>query len=434
MNLIPDLLVPLTTSTLLFVSILGAQAPEKTSRQPADPVVAALLAKVAVNTGLTAGSKAAGLAIEGTYSVTLENTRDPVAKGSYRELFSGTDLARSTMEMGEFGAMERGIHKDTVWEVDPSMGAKVHRGVNAAATRRYFALLRCEDPRNTYQEFAKTGTQVIEGRELTVLSMTAAEGKPDKWYVDADGTVARVDIALPSPESADATFGISDAMDTVITFADWQKVDGGRFPMRSVLRMGTAQVSFVRSKITVEAAIDPAKFTPPAAVAKVKNQPTGPAFAADGAPTYQIVEREAQPVASIRVKVKPADISAQLAIMLPEVWARIRAAGAKEAGPPFSRYHSVSDTEIDLEAGIPVRKPFEEKGRVKNSELPGGKAVTCLHIGPYEKLADAHAGLSAHVIEKKLKARGGVWEVYWTDPGMVPDQSKWRTQLFAPIE
>jgi effector-binding domain-containing protein len=314
------------------------------------------------------------------------------------------------------------------------MGARVHRGVNAAAMRRYFALLRCEDPRNTYREFAKTGLQVIDGRELTVLRMTAAEGKPDVWYVDTDGTVLRIDIALPTPESADATFGIPDLMDAEITLADWQKVDGGRFPMRHMLRMGPAQVSSVRSKITVDAAIDPAKFTPPDAVAKVVNEPTGPAFTPEGAPTYQIVDRAALPVASIRVKIKPADISAQLAIMLPEVWARIRATGAKEAGPPFSRYHSISDTEIDIEAGIPVKKPFEEKGRVKNSELPAGKAVTCWHIGPYEKLTVAHEGLRAHLAAEKLKARGGVWEVYWTDPGMVPDQSKWRTQLFAPIE
>lgn len=434
MNLIPDFLVPLTTSTLLFVSVLGAQAPATTSRKPTDPAVEALLAKVAANMGPPAGSKAAGIAIEGTYSVTFKDAPEPVAKGACHELFAGANLARSTMEMGEFGAMERGIHKDTAWEVDPSMGAKVHRGVNAAATRRYFALLRGEDPRNTYQEFARTGTQVIEGRELTVLSMTAAEGKPDKWYVDADGTVARVDIALPTPESADATFGIPDLMDAELTFADWQKVDGGRFPMRRTLRMGPAQVSFVRNKITVGSEIDAAKFTPPAAVAKVVNQPTGPAFTPDGAPTYQIEDRKAQSVASIRVKIKPADISAQLAILIPEVWARTKAAGAEEAGPPFSRYHSVSDTEIDLEAGIPVKKPFEEKGRVKNSELPAGKVVTCWHIGPYEKLTGAHAGLQAHLAEKSLKTRGGVWEVYWTDPGMVPDKSKWRTQLFAPIQ
>ena len=40
----------------------------------------------------------------------------------------------------------------------------------------------------------------------------------------------------------------------------------------------------------------------------------------------------------------------------------------------------------------------------------------------------------SHLTEQKLKARGGVFEVFWTDPGMVPDPAKWRTQIFAPIE
>ncbi|HEU4417873.1 MAG TPA: hypothetical protein VFT55_02985, partial [Planctomycetota bacterium] len=150
MNLIPDFLVPLTTSALLFVSVIGAQAPAKTPRKPADPAVEALLAKVAANMGVPVGAKAGTIVIEGTYTVTYKDLPEPMAKGPFRELFAGTHLARSTMQMGEFGAMERGIHKDTTWEVDPSMGAKVHRGVNAAATRRWFALLRGEDPRNTY--------------------------------------------------------------------------------------------------------------------------------------------------------------------------------------------------------------------------------------------------------------------------------------------
>ena len=57
-----------------------------------------------------------------------------------------------------------------------------------------------------------------------------------------------------------------------------------------------------------------------------------------------------------------------------------------------------------------------------------------LFRSPYENLTGAHDGLQAHLTQKGMKARGGVWEIYWTDPGMVPDKAKWRTQLFAPIE
>jgi effector-binding domain-containing protein len=180
--------------------------------------------------------------------------------------------------------------------------------------------------------------------------------------------------------------------------------------------------------------IEPASFAPPPAVLKAKNKPAAKQVDAEGKPVYQVIEREAQAVASIRVQCKPSAISATLAELLPEVMAHINATGAKMAGAPFSRYHAFGPDELDLEAGIPVSKPITEKGRVKNSELPAGSTVTVWHIGPYEKLSGAHAGLQAYLAANKLKASGGPWEVYWTDPGMVPDSAKWRTQLFVLVE
>lgn len=435
MNLLLDT-APLAAGVLiLFSTILCAQAPQQSTRKPCDPATEALLAKVAAQRGITqASGKEPTLRLEGDYSVSFEEQPEPVAKGRFVSLFSGSDLARQTSDMGQMGAMENGVHKDVVWAVDPMMGAKVHRGVNAATARRWSDIMRGQDPRTLYHQIAAAGTEKIDGREHTVLRMTPAEGKVDTWVVDADGNVARIHIALPAPESADAVFGLDDQVDAQVTFADWRQVDGGRFPFRTALKMGKATVSSTCDKVEVGAKIDPAKFTPPAAVAKVKPDATGPAFDKDGKPIYQLVDRQAQAVASIRIKIKPNEIAKQLGVMLPEVSAHLAATGANPAGPPFSRYHTFSDTEIDIEAGIPVHKPVTEKGRVKNSELPAGKVVRCWHIGPYEKLGHAHEGLQAHLTASKLTPRGGCWEIYWTDPGMVPDQAKWRTELFAPVE
>ncbi len=437
MLLLPDLSAPLLLGTLvLFSSILYAQTPT-TAPQPMDPALIALLDKVAAEYGIATGHKATTFALTGTYEVSFvspEGKSESVGKGVATEKFAGTDLARHVTEMGAFGKMEKGVHRDMAWEVDPHMGARVHTGVNAAAMRRYFGMLRGDDPRSLYREIKKTGSEKIDGREHAVLQMAPTEGKPDTWFVDADGTIARIDTALPAPESADAGFGLADLMPTTLTFANWQKVPGGRFPMLRTLRMGPATVTTTIDKAVVGIELEAAHFEPPAAVAKVATAPVEPAFGPDGKPIYQVIERQAQPVASIRIKVKANAIGDQLGILLPEVMAHLTATGARMAGAPFSRYHTFTDDEIDLEAGIPVQLPITEKGRVKNSELPAGRTVTCWHVGPYDKLGAAHAGLQAHLAEKKLKTRGGVWELYWTDPGMVPDPTKWKTQLFAPIE
>lgn len=437
MTLFSEVVAPLAIGAVLFASVLCAQAPNQSAR-PApklDPAVDALLTKLAGKRGPAAAGKDVSLAAEGSYVVTFEGVGE-VAKGGLRELFSGTTAARCTSDVGQFGAMEKGLHDGVVWEVDPHFGAKVLRGTSAAAARRYFALLRGDDPRTTYREIVATGTQSLDGRDVTVLRMTPEEGSADTWYVDADGILLRVDTSLASPESADAAFGMNDLMAAQITFAEWQSVDGGRFPKQRVLTMGKAKVASTWSKITVGGAIEASKLTPPEAVGKVKNADVKPAMDGEGKPTYQIVENKAQPVASIRTQVKVTEISKQLAVLLPEVGSHLRAVGAKVAGAPFARYHSIVDGMVDLEAGIQVQQPFteSEKGRVKNSELPGGKAVTCWHIGPYDKLGITRDALLAHLVAAKQQASGGSWAVFWTDPGMVPDPAKWKTQLFAPIE
>ncbi len=424
-------------ATLGLQMRLACQDDSPPSRPAAEnPDLTALLARIDKTRGTPKSDPPLSLRVEGTYTVVIDGAAggQPVAKGAFRESFVGTDQARHTSEMGPMGALERGLVGDLAWEVDPAMGAKIHRGANAAVVRRFFAVLRGDSPRKLYQSFEWLHAEAIDGREHRAVRMVAAEGPPDIWFVDADGVVSRVEMYLPAPESADATFAIDDGMRARIGFADWKDVDGVQRAYTRTIRMGYATVSMTCTKITSPAKIEAKTFAPPAAIEKLEPAATGPAFGADGKTNYQIIAREAQPVASIRIKCKPSEISTQLAVLLPEIMAHLNASGAAMAGAPYSRYHAFGPDEMDLEAGIPVREAIPEKGRIKNGTLPAGRTVTCWHIGPYHDLSKAHAALQAHMNSEKLVARGGPWEVYWTDPGMVPDSSKWRTQIFAPIE
>ncbi len=437
---IPTAMIPFVDLTLFAfagaVAVLAAMPRAQSEPKPAaiDPAVAAILDKMAAKRGPAAAGNETAITIEGDYAVTFEGVPDPVAKGTFREIFVGRDLARHTSTIGQFAPMEKGVRGDVVWEVDPMIGAKVHRGRNAAVVRRYFALLRCDDPRTVYREITIARTDKADDRSVTVLEARPAEGSPDMFHVDSDGTLLRIETALPAPESADATWDMPDLMPSAISFTEWKKVEGGTFPMRRTLTMGKAKVSFVCTTTTVGGTIDAARFAPPAAVDKVEVEHNGPAFDASGKPIHQIVDRQKQLVASIRVKVAPTAISKELATLLPEVHQYLVEVGAKMAGPPFSRYHAWSETEIDLEAGIPVQEPITPKGRIVNGELPAGRTVAAWHVGPYDGLRAAHERMRTWIEQQKLKVRGGCWEIYWTDPGMVPDPAKWRTQLFTPVE
>ena len=105
------------------------------------------------------------------------------------------------------------------------------------------------------------------------------------------------------------------------------------------------------------------------------------------------------------------------------------------------RYHTFTQTETDLELGIPVVAPIAGEGRIAGGELPGGRAITTWHIGPHDTLADAYARMQAWLKEHGREPDGAPWEVYyWIDPNQYrgpaawPDSTSWRTQLIQPIK
>jgi effector-binding domain-containing protein len=152
--------------------------------------------------------------------------------------------------------------------------------------------------------------------------------------------------------------------------------------------------------------------------------------------SYEIVVKElaSQPVVSIRVKCHAAEIGAMLGEILPEVFRYLRTHDTWPSGPPFTRYHGFGETEVDIEGGMPVSVRLPGSGRIAAGELPGGKVATTVHLGPYEKLPDAHDALHVWMREHKMEPAGAQWEYYWTDPGQEPDPSKRKTELVWPIK
>ena len=142
---------------------------------------------------------------------------------------------------------------------------------------------------------------------------------------------------------------------------------------------------------------------------------------------------QSQPVASIRVTTTPAEIGSTLGQLLPEIWRHLEKLGVHPAGPPFARYHAHDAGQVDLEAGLPVPGPIAGDERIAAGELPAGEVVTTWHVGPYDTLSRAYEAVEAWIKERGREPAGAPWEVYWTDPGEVPDPNEWKTELLWPV-
>lgn len=151
---------------------------------------------------------------------------------------------------------------------------------------------------------------------------------------------------------------------------------------------------------------------------------------------YEIVVKqlEPQPVASIVIPGIGANaVGAALHGALPDVFSHLQAGGVGMAGAPFARYHGDGGDTFDLEAGIPVAShSFPETDTIKARTLPGGEAVTTIHRGPYDTLAEAFRALAKWKAVNGRAAGGPYWESYLDDPSTVPADEV-RTEIVEPL-
>ena len=142
---------------------------------------------------------------------------------------------------------------------------------------------------------------------------------------------------------------------------------------------------------------------------------------------------EAKPIVGIRTTTTMEKITEVMGPLFGEVHGHMQQSGREPAGMPFTIYHAMDGNTLDLECGMPVASPMDGAGRVKAGELPAGKVATVTHMGPYDELPQAWAALMEWMGAQGLQPAGAPWEVYVTDPGAEPDQSKWRTDIFFPV-
>ena len=155
---------------------------------------------------------------------------------------------------------------------------------------------------------------------------------------------------------------------------------------------------------------------------------------------------DAQPILGIRTVVTHDKIGEAMGPLFGEIFGYIQQSGQAPAGMPFTIYYHmdggpldmggeacVDGGQIDMECGMPVAAPMDGSGRIQASELPAGTVATVTNMGPYDNLPQTWSALTEWMEAEGLQAAGAPWEVYMTDPGADPDQSKWRTDIFFPV-
>ena len=147
----------------------------------------------------------------------------------------------------------------------------------------------------------------------------------------------------------------------------------------------------------------------------------------------EIKEQSAQPALSVRTRASVAELPALIEKTYGAIFQYLGELGESPAGPPFSAYYNMDMQNLDVEIGVPVAKKLAGKGEVQASEIPGGRAATCLHVGPYDKMQPAYQALMQWMGANGYEAKGVAYEVYLNDPAQSPPE-EWQTLISFPLK
>lgn len=148
------------------------------------------------------------------------------------------------------------------------------------------------------------------------------------------------------------------------------------------------------------------------------------------APTISLRETRERLVASVRARSHPRELRQIIASAQDEVLDVIGAEGLAPAGPMFTRYHRLGPI-AEVEVGVPLMQTVRPHPRVMNSTLPAGSAVHATCIGSRAKLVQTVNALHEHVQAAGLKAAGGYWEYYLTEP--IPGLDLCQVEYYLPV-
>jgi len=138
-------------------------------------------------------------------------------------------------------------------------------------------------------------------------------------------------------------------------------------------------------------------------------------------------------VAGIRMKGKYSDCGQGFAKLG-------RALGFRIRGKPMMLIHDTEyrEGDADFEPCMPISKAKsgDERDGISVREIPGGKVVSLVHLGPYEQLGRSYAKAFDHVKQKGYTVLSPTREVYLKGPGMIfkGNSKKYLTEIQLPVK
>ncbi len=130
----------------------------------------------------------------------------------------------------------------------------------------------------------------------------------------------------------------------------------------------------------------------------------------------KIIEKDAQPVLSIRTRTSMADLPATIGKSYGDIISYMGTLNEYPSSAPFVGYFNMDMNDLDVEIGFPTNGKLEGKSTIATSEIPKGKYVTCRHIGSYNNFEATYTEIMKWMESQNVEMAGPSYEVYQNSP------------------
>jgi len=129
------------------------------------------------------------------------------------------------------------------------------------------------------------------------------------------------------------------------------------------------------------------------------------------------------PLAVVKRRATKGELSRVVPEACGTAWNLVKKAQLTNPGRMIAVY---LDCEMNLEIGVEVDGAFPDQGELFSSSTPSGMIATAAHIGPYDRLGEAHSAIHQACKQQGRDFAGPSWEIYghWSD-----DPTKLRTDV-----
>jgi len=177
------------------------------------------------------------------------------------------DKEYSVVELGPLGKMESGVTGGVAWEKNIILGPRVKEGDEKDQALRESLFHAPVEWRKIYSKVETTGVETAEGEECYKVVLTPPSGKPQaEFFSKKSGLLLKTTATAASPMGE---------VEVEETFSDYRVFGGVLMPTRSRQKAAAQELELSISGVSVNEAIPPEIFNPPADVQTLIDKASG---------------------------------------------------------------------------------------------------------------------------------------------------------------